>query len=67
MCNKVSAPVKRSERIIVDARKRNKGRPKQILIQAMRKNMIASNLLTKMVINRIEWTKRILIANSREV
>jgi murein L,D-transpeptidase YafK len=56
--------MRKSELIPVDVTKKDRGKQKITLIKVVNKNMSIKNILENMNSNRIEWWKRIHVADT---
>jgi hypothetical protein len=59
----INAPVRKSELIQVEGTKKGRGRPKITLIEVVKNDMLIKKVTESMTSDRIEWRKRIHVAD----
>ena len=63
-CSKVIAGKKVSELIQVKRKKKGRKRPKRTLVKVIKNDMSINKVTKSMILDRIEWRRRMHVANS---
>ena len=59
----IDAPMRKSGWILVERTKKVRGIPKITLVEMVKKDMLIKKVIESMTLYRIEWQKRIDVAN----
>ena len=54
-----NAPIRKSEFIQVEGKKKGRGRPKITLVEVIKNDMLIKGVIENMTLDRVEWRQRI--------